>query len=93
MESFMVHVVVTEDDIRNGEITCGKCPIALAVTRGIPDVDSVNVLTCILVKLDGWWYRASLPGVAARFIRYFDRQSPVKPIAFSVKFTREVAAA
>lgn len=82
-----MRVKVTQEDIEKGiPEHCGKCPIARAIRRAMPDAISVGVGSIGVEWFDKSGFRvAELPQQAQQFIYYFDFGEPVQPFEFDLE--------
>jgi len=84
----VVDIYVTDDDIRDGDpANCSECPIALAISRAVPNV-AVHVFDDSIIIMpfaDGESnFTLTLPVNACNFIHYFDNGLPVQPFSFQL---------
>jgi hypothetical protein len=85
-------IEVTQEDIDKGERRqCNTCPVALAITRQLPEelkgcVVSVTCLNATIFSKNtrGILRHAELPEEAADFIQRFDDHIGVQPFTFSL---------
>lgn len=80
-----VHVEVTEEDIANGQpFNCGKCPVALALSRAVPGCKPF--VGFAYFRLDAGHGRLSrLPERVIRFIGRFDGRDLARPFSFDLE--------
>jgi hypothetical protein len=83
-----VHVAVTEEHIREGNVgSCSTCPIALAIIAKAPELQLVRVGAYrASATHEGRRVSAHLPEEARLLVRRFDGRSPVQPIQFWIRF-------
>lgn len=87
---------VKKVDIKNGEVYCRTCPIALALRRVVQSDIEVNVFSKDIdfFKLNSRGERAHYHTVAntlkiKNFIRKFDHGDTVKPTKFQINIPEE----
>ena len=100
MENIVV-IEVTEEDIKKGvRADCGKCPIALAIGRHLPEDICVDVKYTYAhfyrqhntLELRDFLYRYKMPTEAGEFINQFDAGIKVRPIKFTIaKLSNELS--
>jgi hypothetical protein len=78
-------IQVTQEDIKNGKRCHGcYCPVALAVTRVVPQADKVIRVETTGLQLTPHAKWLQLPESARTFIRDFDTKQPVAPFEFEL---------
>jgi hypothetical protein len=84
MTTLTITVHVTQQHIYRGEVNCGRCPIALALS----DLGLHNVfVTCLRAYFEtrtGERMSADLPEPAKDLVQAFDNRQPVGPISFQI---------
>ena len=78
-------IKVTQKDIDSGvRISCGKCPIALAIIRTI-NIKTVRVgWSSTLWTTEKGALKATMPSQARHFITAFDNRLSVEPFQFEL---------
>lgn len=87
-------ITVTQKDINRGSPgSCGKCPIALAVTRAFHYKWNVSVgtywITLRKKNVFGFCRSFELPEKVTKFIASFDAYERVKPFSFNMEEIRD----
>jgi hypothetical protein len=95
MKPIRVHVNITNEDIRTGEIAhAGKCPLAYASARALAENEEipaceVRVIESLYFYYDletksKWIKVAELPQQVKEWVSRFDSKKQVEPIAFDI---------
>ena len=85
----ILQVNVTQEDINRGKICMPmNCPVALAVTRAVPNKEVVVSSFKVTTHTDdpNDIEIAELPEEATAFILAFDNKKSVTPFSFTVEF-------
>lgn len=75
-------IKVTQEDIDNGSVSAGFCPIALALDRTLGDPAPVIAVYENMLEIDGEFY--AIPAAASEFVRRFDAGESVDPFEFDL---------
>lgn len=82
-----VHVVVTEQDIREGRKLCPEqCPIARAIIRATGTNCKVYLTFAYLYPESSGVHRAYIPDAIQSVIRRFDRIGCMELLEFDLEF-------
>ena len=82
--SNVIAIEVTEGDISNGRSKqCDICPIALALSRAIPEARKIAVQPYgVYYSIGDVYFRAEFPEAVRGFVDKFDHGCDVSPFSF-----------